>query len=183
MCACVNSLSPTRIAVCTRYVYNICLQHMFTTITSPLSLFTYIVCACHADGGGACLHSAQMMKEKGKPEAEQARYRIMKHSLSAKVLVLETAARAGEVQAQARSDRTRPDLCVRERVRARERYVLRLLTISACSPADSSDSFDPSSGGGGWCLFLHRPDRPRACVRASERSRSSFWFLFSSRVW
>lgn len=43
------------------------------------------------------------MKEKGKPETEQARYRNMLHSLSAKVLVLQTAARAGEVQEQARS--------------------------------------------------------------------------------
>lgn len=69
---------------------------------------------------------AQMMEEKEKPEAEQARYRNMLHSLSAKVLVLETAARAGEVQAQARSDIARRDF-VRAWVRANERHMLNAL--------------------------------------------------------
>ena len=57
-----------------------------------------------------------MMKEKGKPEAEQARYRNMLHSLSAKVLVLETAAKAGEVQAQARLEHEGTCACVRSRL-------------------------------------------------------------------
>ncbi|CAM9452472.1 unnamed protein product [Scytosiphon promiscuus] len=42
----------------------------------------------------------RMMQEKGKPEAEQARYRKMLDTLSAKVLVLEAAVPTGEVQTQ-----------------------------------------------------------------------------------
>lgn len=42
------------------------------------------------------------MQEKGKPEAEQARYRKMLDTLSAKVLVLEAAVPAGDMQAQRR---------------------------------------------------------------------------------
>lgn len=111
---------------------------------------------------------AQLMQEKGKPEAEQARYRNMLNSLSAKVLVLETAARAEEVQAQARSDKARQDLCVRAFAR-NERRMLPMLTTSACSPAESAHSLDlqqdPASGGDGWCRFLHRSDHLCACVR------------------
>lgn len=43
-----------------------------------------------------------MMQEKGKPEAEQARYRTMLDTLSAKVLVLESSAPAKELQTQKR---------------------------------------------------------------------------------
>lgn len=43
-----------------------------------------------------------MMQEKGKPEADQAKYRTMLDTLSAKVLVLESAAPTGELQAQKR---------------------------------------------------------------------------------
>lgn len=42
------------------------------------------------------------MQEKGKPEADQAKYRTMLDTLSAKVLVLEMAADTGELQAQKR---------------------------------------------------------------------------------
>lgn len=42
------------------------------------------------------------MQEKGKPEADQAKYRAMLDTLSARVLVLETAAHTGELQAQRR---------------------------------------------------------------------------------
>lgn len=42
------------------------------------------------------------MKEKGKPEADQAKYRQMLDTLSAKVLVQEAAGHAGELQAQKR---------------------------------------------------------------------------------
>lgn len=48
------------------------------------------------------LCASQMMQEKGKPEAEQARYRKLLESLSAKVLVLEAALQNGEVQTQER---------------------------------------------------------------------------------
>lgn len=48
------------------------------------------------------VHAEQMMQEKGKPEAEQAQYRAKLHSLSAQVLVLESAANTGELQAQKR---------------------------------------------------------------------------------
>lgn len=44
----------------------------------------------------------QLMVEKGKPEAEQTRYRKMLNSLSAKVVVQEAAAQMAEVQAHAR---------------------------------------------------------------------------------
>lgn len=42
------------------------------------------------------------MQEKGKPEADQAKYRTMLDTLSARVLILETAAHTGELQAQKR---------------------------------------------------------------------------------
>lgn len=42
------------------------------------------------------------MQQKGKPEAEQAQYRAKLDSLSAQVLVLESSAKAEEVQAQKR---------------------------------------------------------------------------------
>lgn len=44
----------------------------------------------------------KLMEEKGKPEAEQARYRKMRDTLAAKVLVLEAAAQTNEVQAQSK---------------------------------------------------------------------------------
>lgn len=43
-----------------------------------------------------------MMEDKGKPEAEKARYRAIFESLSAKVVVLEAAAEVSEVEQQAR---------------------------------------------------------------------------------
>lgn len=42
------------------------------------------------------------MQEKGKPEADQAKYRTMLDTLSAKVLVLGVAAHTGELQAHKR---------------------------------------------------------------------------------
>lgn len=47
-------------------------------------------------------HAEQMMQQKGKPEAEQAQYRTKLESLSAQVLVLESAVNTGELQAQKR---------------------------------------------------------------------------------
>lgn len=48
------------------------------------------------------LPAEKMMQEKGKPETEQARYRGMLDTLSAKVLVLEAASPAVELEAQQR---------------------------------------------------------------------------------
>lgn len=46
--------------------------------------------------------ASQLMQEKGKPEVEQAHYRKLLETLSAKVLVLEAALQTGEVQTQER---------------------------------------------------------------------------------
>lgn len=46
--------------------------------------------------------TVQMMQEKGKPETEQARYRKLLNTLSAKVVVLEAAAHPGELEVQQR---------------------------------------------------------------------------------
>lgn len=58
------------------------------------------------------MHAEQMMQQKGKPEVEQAQYRTKLDSLSAQVLVLESAANTGELQAQKRCD-TEPNLMQR----------------------------------------------------------------------
>lgn len=42
------------------------------------------------------------MQQKGKPESEQAQYRMKLESLSAQVLVLESSVNTGELQAQRR---------------------------------------------------------------------------------